>query len=453
MADGLLPPSAVDIEKYALGAVLMDNTALDVLLSKARGLGLWHSGVHQVIWEAMLALHQRGAPLDLLSVHDELAKRELLEKAGGAGYLAEISSQVPSAANIEYHAEVLVEKAMLRRTIQQCQATLNRCFREDGNAVSIIGEHESALADITERTVRQDMRSAGEILPEIFERMEDAYRNPDRLPGVSFGLADLNERTGGLLNGNFIIIAARPGHGKTAFALNIARTCGVPVGFFSIEMDDSQLAYRLLSSESQVVLHNMIRGKLEEKDWAKLTIAGGKVSEYPIYIDDTPNLDIMELEAKAKQMVRRHGVKAIVVDYLQQITAQGRFASSREKYGFISGRLNGLKKKLNIPVVALSQLTREVEKRSKHDRRPRLSDLRETGDLEQDADMVMFIYRPELYDIQEWDTDGADTENTAEIIIAKQRQGPIGSVRATFLKEFGIFLPYSVQYSGEVSPF
>jgi len=447
--DAMVPPHSAEIEQYVLGAALLDNTAIDLVIQKAGNLPLFYQERHAIIWEAMLRLAREDAPVDILSLHNELARRDGdLEKIGGAPYLAELAAALPSSANVEYHAGVLVEKAMLRQAILQCSRTIQQCYAQEQNGAAILTAHEAAVAGIGERTLQQDIYPVGQILPDVLSRIERAYQNSGEM-GIRSGIEDLDRLTGGLMARSYTILAARPSHGKTAFALNIARLCGVPVGFFSLEMDKEQLVYRMLAAGAQVNLQSVVRGVFPEEAWPKLLAQSTPLADIPIYIDDTPNLDIFELEAKARQMVRKHGVELLVVDYLQQMEAPGPFSSLREKIGFISARLNGLKKKLGKPILAISQLSREVEKRSPRERRPRLSDLRESGDLEQDADMVMFVYRPELYGIEEWEGDQASTENTAEIIVAKHRQGPVGSARATFLKEYGIFLNYARYSAGE----
>ena len=450
---GRVPPQAVDVEKSVLGAMLIEREAIpqaiEVLPSEA-----FYSNKHQRIYQAILDLFERGNPVDLVTLTEELKRRDQLEDVGGSYYLTELTTQVASAANVEYHARIIAEKSLLRRMIETMTTIVGKAYDSGTDAFDLLDEAESKIFEISDSQLRKAASPMNEVVKDTLERLETIHGQDGGITGVPSGFPKLDDLTSGWQPSDLIIVAARPSMGKTAFSLACAqnaathpeRSTGVAV--FSLEMGAQQLAQRMLTSEARVDAQKARTGRMQDEDWQHLARAAGKLSEANIFIDDTPGLSVLELRAKTRRLVAEHDIGLVVVDYLQLMQASSsnlRSGANREQeIAHISRSLKGLAKELNIPVVALSQLNRAVENRG-GDKRPQLSDLRESGSIEQDADVVAFIYRAERYGITV-DEQGNSTEGIAEIIVEKQRNGPIGTVELAFVKQYARFENLTTQY-------
>ncbi len=450
---GRVPPQATDVEKSVLGAMLIEREAIpqaiEVLPANA-----FYSNKHQKIYEAILSLFERGNPVDLVTLTEELKRRDQLEDVGGSYYLTELTTQVASAANVEYHARIIAEKSLLRKMIETMTTIVGKAYDSSADAFELLDEAESQIFQISDSQLRKAAAPMNEVVKDTFEHLETIHGQDGGITGVPSGFPKLDDLTSGWQPSDLIIIAARPSMGKTAFSLACAqnaathpeRSTGVAV--FSLEMGAQQLAQRMLTSEARVDAHKARTGQMNDEDWQHLARAAGKLSEADIFIDDTPGLSVLELRAKTRRLKAEHDIGLVVVDYLQLMQASGanlRSGANREQeIAHISRSLKGLAKELNIPVIALSQLNRAVENRG-GDKRPQLSDLRESGSIEQDADVVAFIYRAERYGITV-DEQGNSTEGIAEIIIEKQRNGPIGAVELAFVKQYARFENLTTQF-------
>ena len=450
---GRVPPQAVDVEKSVLGAMLIEREAIpqaiEVLPEDA-----FYSGKHQKIYQAIISLFERGNPVDLVTLTEELKRRDHLEEVGGSYYLTELTTQVASAANVEYHARIIAEKSLLRKMIETMTTIVGKAYDSGADAFELLDEAESKIFRISDSQLRKAASPMNEVVKDTLERLETIHGQDTGLTGVPSGFHNLDDMTSGWQDSDLIIIAARPSMGKTAFSLACAQNAATHpehstgVAIFSLEMGAQQLAQRMLTSEARVDAHRARMGRMKDDDWQRLARAAGALSEADIFIDDTPGLSVLELRAKCRRLVAEHDIGLVVVDYLQLMQASGanlRSGANREQeIAHISRSLKGLAKELNIPVLALSQLNRAVENRG-GDKRPQLSDLRESGSIEQDADVVAFIYRAERYGITV-DEQGNSTEGIAEIIIGKQRNGPIGSVELAFVNQYARFENLSTQY-------
>jgi len=390
---------------------------------------------------AALSLYERDEPVDLVTLSEELKRQNILDEVGGTYYLTELSQTVVSSANIEYHARLVLEKYILRKLIMESAAIAEECYEASENAYDILDRSEQRIFSLSENRLRRTFQHISPIMHDAFETIEKFHERQGTVTGVATGFDQLDEWTSGLQSGELIVVAGRPSMGKTAFCLNIARNVAVdskvPVGFFSLEMSNRQLALRLLCAEARVDAHGVRTGRLAEKEWQKLSMCVGMLTEADIFIDDSPGVSVLELRAKARRLKKEKNVGLIIVDYLQLMTGPKGSESRQQEISVISRSLKGLAKELDLPIVALSQLSRAVEQRG-GDRRPMLSDLRESGAIEQDADVVMFIYRPEFYGIKT-DEMGNSLEGVAELIIGKQRNGPVGTSRLTFVKKYARF--------------
>lgn len=432
-----LPPQSVEAEMAALGSVMIAahaaNTFFEILDDTC-----FYKDAHRRIFLAMRNLFERSEPIDVVTVSAELEKAKELEKIGGLYYLTELVERIPSAANIEQYCQIVLNKALLRKLIDVSGEIQQDCFEGGEDAYDVIDLAEKKIFTLSERRKR---RAFEHIRPILFQTMAiiDQYSaKADGVTGVPTGFKDLDKLLSGLQNSELIILAARPSMGKTALALNMARnaaTFGVPVGIFSLEMSSPQIAMRLLCAEAKVDAHLVRIGKLPADQMHRLSHATGPLEKYPIYIDDSPAMSIMEIRSKARRLKVEHDIGLLVVDYLQLVHGVGRAESRQIEIAQISQSLKALAKELDMPVLALSQLSRAVESRG-GERKPMLSDLRESGAIEQDADVVMFIYRPSVYGPVE-----PGQENDAEIIVAKQRNGPTDSVNLIFQKEYVLFAP------------
>jgi len=432
-------PQAVDVERAVLGAMLVDNTAINRVVEALVGETAFYHTVHRKIYVAILALYDRGEPADQVTVMEELSRRGNLEDVGGAVAIAELAGEMATAANAEYHARIVLDRALRRRLIDAATQTASECYQETEDIREVIDRAEQRVFRIAEGELGKGVVSLNSVLGDTFEAIQRAHEQPGALSGVTTGYTDLDEITAGLQRSEMIILAARPSMGKTALALCMARNAAVkarvPVLFFSLEMAVQQLAQRLLCAEARVSSHRLRTGRLSDEEWQRLSAWTDKLVEAPIFIDDTPGISILEMRAKSRRAKAEHDIGLIVVDYLQLMTTTERSDNREQEIARVSRSLKALAKELDVPLVACAQLSRAVESRT--DKRPQLSDLRESGSIEQDADVVSFLYRPEVYDIR--DEEGNTQEGVAEIIIGKQRNGPTGSVYLTWLGDFGRF--------------
>ena len=431
-----VPPQHIEAEESLLSAILVDNTALLEVVETLAPSDFYRTA-HQKIFAAMSDLFNRGEPVDVVTLNNNLKEKGQLEAVGGPVYLARLLDAVPLAVNAQHYARIVHDKAVLRRLIEKANAITKRCFQEQGGADDIIDFAEASIFEVTEKKARQAFYPLSKLIDSNIDFLEEKQKNKSLVTGVPTGFSHLDNLTSGLQNSDLIILAARPSMGKTALALNIARNAavdaGVPVAIFSLEMSKEQLSLRLLCAEARIDSSRLRSGFFSMEDWERLTDAAGVLSAAPIFIDDSPSLSAMEVRAKARRLKMDKNIGLIIIDYLQLM--QGRVSAERRdlEISEISRSLKALAKEINLPVIALSQLNRMLEQRN--DRRPRLSDLRESGALEQDADVVAFIYRDEVYNKEE----NNPHKGTAEIILAKQRNGPIGEVRLTFLSVYTRF--------------
>lgn len=406
---------------------------------------VFYKEAHQRIFSAILSLYPIGEPIDIITVTNYLRRNGELDLIGGPAYIAQLTDRVISAANIEYHARILIEKYIQRKLIQISNQIITEAYDATSDAFETLNNAENALFQINEQNLRRSFKSIPSVLQLVREQIEHAYNNQGDYTGVPTGFFELDKLTGGLQPSDLIIIAARPGMGKTAFALSMAHNMAVefdiPIAFFSLEMSAPQLVIRLLAIETQISSERIRKGELDEAEWETLNNAMNKLSNTKLFLDDTPALSIFELRAKARRLKQAYNVEAIFVDYLQLMSAKiDRNANREQEIASISRSLKALAKELNVPVVALSQLSREVEKRS-GTKRPQLSDLRESGAIEQDADIVLGIYRPEYYLKEETDDDDkiSEIKNKAEVIVLKHRNGPLGTINLNFINQYAWF--------------
>ncbi|HNS74319.1 MAG TPA: replicative DNA helicase [bacterium] len=429
-----LPPQSIEAEMAALGSVMIEPHAANTLFELLDET-CFYKDAHRRIFMAARNLYSHSEPIDLLTLSAELEKSKELDKVGGHYYLTELVERIPSAANIEQYCRIVLNRALLRKLIEISGEIQQDCYEGGEDAYDVIDVAEKKIFSLSERSKRRAFEHLRPILFETMNLIDHYNSRADGVIGVPTGFKDLDRLLSGLQNSELIILAARPSMGKTALALNMARSAasyGVPVGIFSLEMASPQIAMRLLCSEARVDAHLVRIGKLPQDQMSKLMNALGTLEKAPIYIDDSPAMNIMEIRSKARRLKIEYNIGLLVVDYLQLVHGVGRVESRQIEIAQISQSLKALAKELDIPVLALSQLSRAVEARG--ERKPMLSDLRESGAIEQDADVVMFIYRPSVYGPVE-----PGQENDAEIIVAKQRNGPTDSVNAYFYKEYLLF--------------
>ena len=440
--DGKLPPQAIELEEAVLGALMLDNEALsdtiDILKPE-----YFYKMEHQKIFDAIIILFNESKPVDILTIIEQLKKSGELESIGGAFYITQLTNNVASSANTEYHARIIVEKFIQRSLIQISSNIIKDSFDETIDVFDLLSNAEQELFSVTEGSLRKSYSKMSELISSAINNIEELKNKEDGLSGVPSGFSRLDRVTSGWQKSDLVIIASRPGMGKTALALTMCRNIAInhktPIGIFSLEMSTDQLVNRLISSESEIPSNKLRKGNLEEYEFVQLHEKIKDLAEAPIYIDDTPGLSVFELRAKARRLVKNHGVKIIIVDYLQLMTAGGNKIGNREQeISTISRSLKGIAKELKIPVIALSQVNRGVESRTSTSKRPILADLRESGAIEQDADIVTFIYRPEYYKIYEWENSD-DSRGQAEIIIAKHRNGSLENIRLKFINTLAKF--------------
>lgn len=455
---GKLPPQAIELEEAVLGALLLEKDAYGVVNEILKPESFYNP-VHQMIYEAIQSLAMQETSktnIDMLTVIEELKRLGNLEKCGGAPFIAELTEKVASAAHIEYHARIIAQKHLSRQLINFSSHITQQAYDETVDVDDLMQETEGKLFEISQRNVRKDFVQIKDVVKDSITAIQIAGKREDGMSGLPTGFSELDQMTYGWQNSDLIIIAARPAMGKTAFILSMAKNMAVdynsPVAIFSLEMSNIQLVNRLIVNTCQIPGDKIRSGKLDETEWSRLIDNQQILENAPIYVDDTPSLSIFELRTKARRLVREHGVKIIIIDYLQLMNASGmNFGSREQEVSMISRSLKGLAKELNIPMIALSQLNRGVENRTGEGKRPQLADLRESGAIEQDADIVCFIHRPEYYKITE-NEKGESTEGLAEIIVAKHRNGATGIANLTFEKDFARFAnrdEYTVNHTSQ----
>jgi replicative DNA helicase len=429
-----LPPQSLEAEVSVLGGILLENEALTRVLELIRE-GDFYRESHRKIFSAILELFERNEPADLITLSEALRRRGDFEEVGGIEYLNSLVNSVPTAANISYYAKIIKEKSILRKLIHRATEIISQGYGAAGDVDDFLDRAEHSIFEISEDRVRPSFHPIKDIIKSSFKTIEKLYEKRQLITGVATGFTRLDELTSGLQPSDLIIVAGRPSMGKTALALNIAQHAAVeaqvPAAIFSLEMAKEQLALRMLCSEAKVDAHRLRGGFLGESDWPKLTRAAGNLSEAPIFIDDTPALTALEMRAKSRRLKLEHNLGLIIVDYLQLMRGRADSDTREQEISDISRSLKSLAKELSVPVVALSQLNRRVEERG--DRRPQLADLRESGAIEQDADVIIFLYRDEVYNKSD------DNKGKAEVIIGKQRNGPTGKFELAFLDKYTCF--------------
>ncbi len=452
---GKLPPQARELEEAVLGALVLEKDAYSVISDILKPES-FYDPIHQLIFASIQGLALQQKPVDVLTVVEELKKRGDLEKVGGAIYIAELSEKVASTAHIEYHARIIAQKYIARQLISFSSDITQQAFDETIDIDDLMQETEGRLFEITQNNVKKDVIQINPVIKEALDNIQAAANRKDGMSGLGSGFKELDKMTSGWQKSDLVIIAARPAMGKTAYVLSMAKNMavdsGIPVAVFSLEMSNVQLVNRLIVNVCQIRGESIKSGKLAEDEWLRLDKYQKLLYDAPIYVDDTPSLSVFELRTKARRLVREHGVGIIIIDYLQLMNASGMsFGSREQEVSTISRSLKGLAKELNIPIIALSQLNRGVENRQGNEgKRPQLADLRESGAIEQDADIVCFIHRPEYYKITE-DEKGESTAGIAEIIIAKHRNGPTGIVKLKFDNEYARFTDFSINAMRELT--
>lgn len=431
-----IPPQNVEAEQAVLGAIFLEPSSLTVTSEIIIPEDFYRSS-HQKIFNVMLKLNDEGKAVDLITVTEELAATKSLEEVGGVTYLSELAGSVPTAANIEYYARIVEEKSLLRRLIRTATNIAQEGYNREDEVAELLDEAEKDIMKVAQRKNSGSFQNIKDVLVRAYDNIEELANRKGDVTGIPTGFAELDRMTAGFQRNDLIIVAARPSVGKTAFALNIAQNVATKtdetVAIFSLEMGAEQLVMRMICAEGNINAQNLRTGALTDEDWRKLTMAMGSLSNAGIYIDDTPGVRIGDIRAKCRRLKQEHGLGMILIDYLQLIQGNGRSGENRQQeVSEISRSLKALARELEVPVIALSQLSRGVEQRQ--DKRPMMSDIRESGSIEQDADIVAFLYRDDYYDKE------TENKNIIEIIIAKQRNGPVGTVSLAFVKEYNKFV-------------
>jgi len=436
-APGRVPPQSLEAEMAVLGAVLLDNNAFSIA-TETLSHEAFYKKAHKDIFAAMEGLSARGEAIDVVTLSEELKQRGTFQSMGSATYLTQIMDSVHTAANVEYYANIVLEKFVMRRLITISSDIATQCYAGERDASELLDEAEKHIFEISQQGMFKGFEPIGKILRDHFKNIEALYQSGSHISGVASPFDELDSLTSGFQKSDLIIVAGRPGMGKTSFALNLCQHLAIkektPVGIFSLEMSSEQLVMRLLCSEARVDSNRLRKGYLKSNEYAELAIVAGYLSEAPIYIDDSAGLSTLELRAKARRLKAEANIGMLMVDYLQLISVKERVENRQQQISLISRGLKALAKELDIPVIALSQLSRAVESRG-GDKRPMLSDLRESGSIEQDSDLVLFLYRPEVYDNSD------ENRGKAELIIGKQRNGPTGTVNLTFIDSCTRFEP------------
>ncbi|SET15541.1 replicative DNA helicase [Salinibacillus kushneri] len=444
------PPHNIEAEQAVIGAIFLEPqavvTASEILLPED-----FYRASHQKIFEMMLQLSDRGEPIDLVTITTLLQNQKLLDDIGGVSYLSDLANSVPTAANIEYYARIVEEKSTLRRLISAATNIVKTSFSEEEEVTNVLNDAEKNILEVSNQKNSGKFKNIKDVLIEVYDNIEQLHHNDAEVTGVATGFKDLDKITSGFQNNDLIIVAARPSVGKTAFALNIAQNVSVQtnenVAIFSLEMGAEQLVMRMLCAEGNIDAQRLRTGSLTAEDWGKLTMAMGSLSNAGIYIDDTPGVKVNEIRSKCRRLKQDGGLGMVLIDYLQLIQGSGtRSGENRQQeVSEISRQLKALARELEVPVIALSQLSRGVEQRQ--DKRPIMSDIRESGSIEQDADVIGFLYRDDYYNRED-----SEKENIIEIIIAKQRNGPVGTVELAFVKEYNKFVNLDQRYNEEDIP-
>jgi replicative DNA helicase len=435
-----LPPHNHEAEQAVLGAILLEPSVLVSVNERLKAEDFYRQA-HQRLFQVMNDLAEKGEPVDLVTLTSELQDRKLLDEVGGVPYLTELASVVPTAANVEYYARIVEEKAILRRLIRTATQIAAAGYTGGEEVTQVLNEAEKKILEISQRRIRGGFIPIRDVLIESYEQIEALHFNKSGINGIPSGFVDLDRMTSGFKGSDLIILAARPSMGKTAFALNVAQNVAVRAGktvaIFNLEMSATQMVMRMLAAEGNIDAQAFRTGNLNEEDWEKLTMAISTLSEAPIFIDDTPGVTVYDIRAKLRRLQAEHGLGLVVIDYLQLISGRGG-ESRQQEISEISRSLKLMARELDVPVIALSQLSRAVEQRQ--DKRPMLSDLRESGSIEQDADIVAFLYRDDYYN------EDSEKKNIAELIIGKQRNGPVGKVELLFLKNYNKLLSLEMKH-------
>ena len=436
---GRVPPNSLDAERAVLGGILLENDALNIVVETIDADD-FYSEANATIFEAMADLFRRSQPVDHVTLREALLHGEKFTAVGGDEYLLSLSNSIPTVANIQAHARIVREKAVVRRLIAQCHSVAAQGYGDYGAIEEFLDQAESSIFNVAKERARNPYEHVRDVVMRTFEEIEATAKRGEDITGLPTGFKLLDKMTAGMHPGDLIIVAGRPGMGKTSFALNVAvnacRARQMSVAVFSLEMPKEQLVRRMLGSEARVDGNRIRTGQLIKEDWPKLASAAGELTEMPIWIDDTPAITMLEVRAKARRLMSEHSIGLVVIDYLQLMRSGSRNDSREQEISEISRGLKALAKELGIPVIALSQLNRGVESRGVKDKRPQLSDLRESGAIEQDADTIWFIYRDEVYNRE------SEDRGIAEVIIGKQRAGPTGTCRVRFFNEYTRFRQY-----------
>lgn len=445
-----LPPQAIELEEAVLGALMIEKHAI-TLIGEILGPDSFYKETHGYIYKAIRELAINAQPIDILTVTAELRKRGQLELVGGAYFITQLTNRVASAANIEYHARIISEKFLQRELIRISGEIQTEAFEDNTDAFDLLDSAEKKLFELSQGNIKKSMQSMNKVIKDTLRDIEELQHKTNKFTGIPSGFTKLDRITSGFQKSDLIIVAARPGMGKTAFALSVARNASFEslnpgespraVAIFSLEMGNKQMVSRMISSEAEIHGHKLRTGDLKDYEWAQLNSKISRLSEAPIFIDDTPALSVFELRAKCRRLKQQNNISMVLIDYLQLMRgddANAKNGNREQEVSYISRSLKALAKELDVPVIALSQLSRMTERRSSSSNRPMLSDLRESGSIEQDADMVIFIYRPEYYQMAEWE-DGNPTAGQAEIMIAKNRHGANENIRLRFIGDFTKF--------------
>lgn len=439
---GKLPPQAVDLEEAILGALMLEKDALtkviDILHPES-----FYKDTHKLIFQAIRQLFQKSEPIDILTVTNELKQSGHLDIVGGPFAITQLTNRVASAANIEFHSRIVLQKHIQRELIRISSETIRDAYEDTSDVFTLLDRAEKNLFEVAQGNIRRNFQAMNEMVSEAYKQIEAAKMHGTGITGVQSGFTQLDRITSGWQKSDLVILAARPGMGKTAFVLSLARNAAIgfnrPIALFSLEMSSVQLVQRMISSETGIPAEKLRKGTLDNHEWQQLTSMTGKLSTAPIYIDDTPSLSVFDLRSKCRRLKQMHDIQMVVIDYLQLMRGdvEGKGGNREQEISSISRSLKAIAKELNVPIIALSQLSRAVEARG-GSKRPQLSDLRESGAIEQDADMVLFIYRPEYYGL-EYDDENNPTKGMAEIIIAKHRNGALDTVKLKFVNHLAKF--------------
>ncbi|WP_243298995.1 replicative DNA helicase [Bacillus litorisediminis] len=443
-----IPPQNIEAEQAVLGAIFLEPSSITVASEILEPEDFYRSA-HEKIFYHMLKLNDSGEAVDLITVTEQLQAAKQLEDIGGVSYLSELAASVPTAANIDYYAKIVAEKSLLRRLIKTATSIAQDGYAREDEVDELLTEAEKKIMEVSQRNNSGTFQDIKDVLVKTYDQIEVLHNRKGDITGIPTGFAELDRMTAGFQKNDLIIVAARPSVGKTAFALNIAQNVATKtsenVAIFSLEMGAEQLVMRMLCAEGNIDAQRLRTGSLTDDDWRKLTMAMGSLSRAGIYIDDTPGIRINEIRAKCRRLKQEHGLGMILIDYLQLIQGSGNSRENRQQeVSEISRSLKGIARELQVPVIALSQLSRGVEQRQ--DKRPMMSDIRESGSIEQDADIVAFLYRDDYYDKE------SENKNIIEIIIAKQRNGPVGTVQLAFVKEYNKFVNLERRYDDAAVP-